>query len=733
MIGTVTEFDGSYTLENVPTGRRQIECSYVGYGIFQSETFILSSAKETIIDIALLEEGITTEEVVVKAYKKGNEAVNDLSILSSRSFSVEETQRYAASANDPGRMVQAFPGVQPSRDNSNDIIIRGNSSVGLSWRLEGIEILNPNHFARRGTSGGGITIFSNSVLGRSDFSTAAFPAEYGNAFSGVFDIKFRKGNKEQREHTFKAGLLGLDYSTEGPIKKGKSSYLINYRYSTLGILNAMGLHLVSPRVDNTFQDLSFKLDFASKNNKSFFGVWGIGGLSQERKSAVEELTDRRSFSDLTGYDFTSNMGALGVNHTYLLDDKSYLKTTLAVMGQDIVFKDDTTSLEDVITTYNTEDFKQNRISLASTYSRKLNNKLTLKSGLYLSQLNYNLNHELDLFGSFLLDEKGSTLLTQPFVQFKFKPKADWTFNFGLHGMHLSLNNSSSIEPRLGIQKRLNDKNTLSFAYGLHSRMVPIGSYFSKFTDITGEVLVDNMNLELIKSHHLVLGYSLQLNKSMKFHAEAYYQYLFDVPADFYGTDNYWSLNDRQGYSYRPLASTGLGTNLGIDFSLEKYFDNATYFLLNASIYDSKFQINENAPKFNTQYNSNYSASFMGGKEWQMGESGVFQLGLKLIYNGGLRITPLQDETIIGSNDRVAPEDHSRAFEEQIPAYFRPDLRLAYRKNKQKNSWQIALDVQNVIARENIDGLNRDYDPDLKQWVYRKQSGLIPVLSYQIDF
>ena len=269
MIGTTTDFDGNFELSAVPVGRVQLICSYIGYGDYISNPFVLNSARATELSIELIESAVTTEEVVVKAKQFGNEALNELSILSARSFSVEETQRYAASANDPGRMVMGFPGVQPSRDSRSDIIIRGNSGIGMLWRLEGVDIPNPNHFARRGNSGGGITIFSVSMLSNSDFSTAAFPAEYGNATSGVFDIKFRKGNAKERQHTFRAGMLGMDFSTEGPIDKERgSSYLMNYRYSTLGILNQLGLHLVGERVDNTFQDVSFNLSFPSKDKKS---------------------------------------------------------------------------------------------------------------------------------------------------------------------------------------------------------------------------------------------------------------------------------------------------------------------------------------------------------------------------------------------------------------------------------------------------------------------------------
>ncbi|MEL6942824.1 MAG: carboxypeptidase-like regulatory domain-containing protein, partial [Bacteroidota bacterium] len=158
-IGNVTDIDGSFVLDNVPVGRHIITAQYLGYDTYSNEGVILNSAKELVLQIELTESVAALNEVVVRAFK-GNEPLNELAVVSTRSFSVEETQRYAASANDPGRMAMGLPGVQASRDNRSDIVIRGNSSVGLLWRLNGIDIPNPNHFARRGSSGGGITIFS---------------------------------------------------------------------------------------------------------------------------------------------------------------------------------------------------------------------------------------------------------------------------------------------------------------------------------------------------------------------------------------------------------------------------------------------------------------------------------------------------------------------------------------------------------------------------------------------
>lgn len=728
MIGTVTDIDGQFRLENIPVGRQVLQCAYLGYQTFVSDNIIVNSAKEVELNIELIEASVTTEEVVVTAFKHSNEPLNDLSMVSARSFSAEETQRYAASANDPSRMSMGFPGVQPSRDSRSDIVVRGNSGIGLLWRLEGIDIPNPNHFARRGSSGGGITVFSVSMLGNSDFSTGAFPAEYGNAFSGVFDIHFRKGNREKREYSFRAGMLGLDLATEGPIKKGRSSYLINYRYSTLGLLNQMGIYLVNPRADNIFQDLSFHLYFPSKNNKSTLTVWGIGGLSDEFERAVDELDNQSTYSEKLTRDFRSNMGALGLTHTQLLDEQSFIKTSLALMGQEIIFRNDTLNLERQTTRVNDENYINRRITLTSYYSRKFNSKLSLKSGFFLNAILYDLQRgrlaSLDELP--LLDNKGETFLLQPYAQFRWRPSEKWTVNFGAHAMHLTLNQTTSVEPRLGIQYKMTPQNSLSFGYGLHSRMVPLGSYFAQNSD----GLQPNLELDLIKSHHLVLAFDQNIGKSLRIHAETYFQYLFDVPVGAAEGSTHSALNTIDGYAVETLVSEGEGENIGLDLSLEKYFGSGSFFILSGSIFNSRYT--DVLGKFhNTRYNSNYSGTFIGGKEWTFKNNGVLQTGLKLLFNRGARITPLLSG--VRGDGQNPPWDESRPFEERVAPYFRPDIRIAYRKDNRKSAWTLSLDVQNVINRQNEDAIDRTYDPDTGSWVSRNQSGLTPILSFQVDW
>ncbi|MEY4905441.1 MAG: hypothetical protein RLZZ292_3256, partial [Bacteroidota bacterium] len=364
IVGTTSDAEGHFVLPKISVGRQALEVSYIGYETVLTEEFIVTTAKELLINVELNENAHSIGGVEITYKNNHNAPINELAVVSTRSFSVEETDRIAASVNDPGRMALSYPGVAQGRDDTeNDIIIRGNSSFGMLWRLEGIDIPNPNHFARPGTSGGGITVFSAQLLSRSDFSTGGMPAEYGNAISGAMDIHFRKGNKEKRENRVKIGLLGLDFATEGPIKKERSSYLVNYRYSTLGLLNSMGFHLVGERVSNDFQDLSFNLSLDSKDKRNLWTVFGLGGISKERYTPVVNPLEREYGKGNQWEDRqqSSDMGAVGVTYTRLIDDKSHLKWVIAAMGSHIYRVFDTLNVKDERYRYNTQQYYDTRI------------------------------------------------------------------------------------------------------------------------------------------------------------------------------------------------------------------------------------------------------------------------------------------------------------------------------------------------------------------------------------
>ena len=215
IMGNTTDLDGYFRIEKMPVGRHILQVNYLGYEPITIPNLLVTSGKEIVLNLELLESAVQLEVAVVVAKHDKTGTLNEMATVSARSFSVEETARYAGSFYDPARMATNYAGVAvgASDDLTNEIVVRGNSPRGVMWRLEGVEIPNPNHFSAMGNSGGGISMLSSSTLANSDFYTGAFPVEFGNALSGVFDLNLRKGNNEKREYAF---MLGVEVAEEGP-------------------------------------------------------------------------------------------------------------------------------------------------------------------------------------------------------------------------------------------------------------------------------------------------------------------------------------------------------------------------------------------------------------------------------------------------------------------------------------------------------------------------------------
>ncbi|MEO0898352.1 MAG: carboxypeptidase regulatory-like domain-containing protein [Bacteroidota bacterium] len=747
-IGAITSSDGKFHLERVPIGRRVVNCQYPGYQAFISQNLIVASAKETYLDIGLVEKigESTTEEVVISASTYPTQAANELSVVSTRSFTAEITGRIPASVNDPGRMALAFPGVQQGGDDSeNDIIIRGNSSMGMLWRLEGLDIPTPNHFGRPGTSGGGLTVFSAQLIDRSDFSTGGMPAEYGNALSGVMDVNFRKGNMNKREYRAKIGLLGLDFAAEGPIQKGRSSYLANYRYSTLSILNRMGFNLVGERVDNDFQDFSFNLAFDGKDGKSFTTVFGMGGLSLEHYRPIPNPEERGLGDDFRGNEWEdrrqgSNMAAVGFTHLRNLDDKSFLKIAVSGTGSFIFRYYDILDTANVASTYRDEEHNDTRGILSVIYNRKLSSQTRLKTGIFAHQIFYNFYREsverADLFNLNILNRdisangEGQTQTFQYFAQINHAFNEKLTLNAGAHFYLLGLNGRSTLDPRISLKYNPLPKTNVSFAYGIHSQILPMMLYF--YYDQENDIF-PNRDLPMMRSHHAILALSQVIGKTLKVSAEFYGQRLFQIPVlrneegNWNDTTTFWLLNNRESV-FDPFVSEGAGWNYGVDATIENTFTNGVYFLLTGSAFSSKYELPDGT-LFNSRFASRWVSSYTLGKEFYFKNS-TLQVGARVLYNGGFRYTPADVDASIAAGAYLADED--RIFEGQVQPYFRIDSRIAWFWNSPKLSGKISLDIQNVTDRRNPRNIGWD-SVNLREQFSRHPSGFTPVLSFQFDF
>ncbi|MEM9546508.1 MAG: TonB-dependent receptor [Bacteroidota bacterium] len=740
--GVTTDFDGDFILENVPVGRRGIRINYLGYEPVILPNLIVGSGKELVLTIEMQESLISLNEVVVTAKSNKHETLNEMTTLSGRSFSVEETQRYAASLSDPARMAQNYAGVSSSGDDlSNEIIIRGNSPSYVQWRLEGIQIPGPNHYSTKGSSGGGISMLSSSILADSDFYTGAFPADIGNALAGAFDLNFRTGNNQKRENSFQLGVIGLEASMEGPFSNSsKASYLVNYRYSALGLLQRVtDLDFGDAQIN--FQDLSFKINLPTKK-AGVFSIFGLGGLSQSSEDRVTDTLQWQNNSNLFGYREKNTYALTGLTHRFLFpNQKTYIKTVVAGsldryenMDEFIDINRNFELVDD-----ETEDMEDRVLRASVTLNHKSNARHSFRGGFVFSHMSYNFlntDREISRIGGFQfeyspriigIDAEGSTQMYQSFIMHKFRPTEKITINSGIHFTHFRLSNSSAVEPRLGVRWRFSPRQSVAFSAGLHSQAEHLINYTVVRFNEDGSAFQPNLDLGLTRSAHFVIGYDRSITDNIRIKIEAYYQNLFDVPTDtsfvagsILNAENVYDVL----YNSNTLTGTGDGRNIGIDLTLERFFSDGLYYLLTGSLFDSSFS-GTDGKKFNTRYNSRFNLTLLAGKEFMVGKSkkNAFTINGKILYYGGNRYSEWDFDTFSLTENGF--------YKLQMPSYYRFDFSLNYRINKSSSTHSISLELQNLTNRKNIANIFPNFFSGTYDTSF--QGGIIPNLNYRIEF
>lgn len=721
LLGATTDIDGAFQIDKVPVGRYDIQVTYVGYESFVVREVQVSSAKTTVLAIELNESATTLNEVVVRPRLSKEQALNATATLSARMLSVEEASRYAGGFDDPARLAASFAGVASNVGN-NGIVVRGNSPKYLQWKMEGVEIPNPNHFADLAAfGGGGLTALSSKMLANSDFFTGAFPAEYSNALSGVFDIFMRKGNNEKYEHAVEIGLIGIDASSEGPLRKGgQASYLFNYRYSTLSLLEPL---LPENGGGVSYQDLAFKFNFPTPKAGTF-SVWGIGLKDYSGQQIKQDSTLWQYYSDRESQDVDQYMGAAGFSHKFFFNDKTHIKTTLAATIGGINLSTERLNDELVVLPQNRINNKNWNI-IASTYvNTKFNARHTNKTGLTLTGLLYDMQLKNAIEPGqplqTLVDAGGSSALIAAYSHSTFKLSANLTMNAGLNALYFALNGHYTIEPRLGFKWQFKPSQSISLAYGQHSRLERLNYYFTQN---------DNKNLDFTRARHLIAGYDLNISEYMHLKIEPYFQYLSKAPVipdssfSFINLQNDWFFD-------QPLSNDGLGYNAGVDLTLEQYLHNGFYFMLTASLFDSRYKGGDGIWR-NTRYNRNFLFNFLLGREWQLGKSkqNTFGANLRLSYQGGDRYSPVNTAASLARRDVVL--DETLAFSQQLPASFSAHVTFSYQINKKNTTQEIALKIINVTGLKEFYGFR--YNLLTNAVDEHREAIFIPNLSYKVSF
>ncbi len=727
--GATTDHNGLFWIDRIPVGRYDLKTSYIGFEPQALPEILVSSAKEVVVTFQLVQSIIETEQVIVEGASSKEIPQNSMAVVSARTFTVEEARRYAGGMDDPARLASSFAGVSTGAAQDNAIVVRGNAAKGLLWQVEGVRIPSPNHFPDINVAGGGfVSVLSSHVLGNSDFYTGAFPAEYGNALAGVFDMKLREGNTETTEYTFQAGVLGLDAAAEGPIPGTENaSYLFNYRYSTFALIKDF---IPSEQIPE-YTDYTYKLVIPTQKYGKF-SIWGLGSndINIEPEKADSSLWTVPW--DRISYDLEMGMNVLGLTHKYLATQNTYIKTSVIRTEQHSTMNmyrlNDELILQDNYLAENTSG----TVTLSSYLNTRFSRKHTNRTGVIFDRLNFHFDQQAALNNTLpltrLVDQNDVANLTQVYSQSRFGLSPKLELNTGIHLQHFSVNDEITIEPRLGLTWKIDPIRSLSLGYGDHSQMEELRIYFVE-QPTNGQTTQPNKNLGLSKAHHLILAYQQKLSMNTIIKLEPYLQFAYNVPV--IQDSSFSMLNFTQDLSFNsPLVNDGLGHNYGLDITLERYLINNMYFLVTASIFESKYTGGDGIER-ETRYATKYVVNGLIGKEYMLGRTreNILGLNVKLKVAGGARRSPANIAKTIAAQEVIS--DESRAFEEQDASKAMLDISITYRKNKARYSSVWALQLMNALGSPTDSYYEFDYELDKVQLV--EEMIVVPSLSYKIEF
>lgn len=719
-VGTTTDSLGRFTLREVPVGLYTLRVQRLGHGTLLVPELWVRSGKETVQPVALEPAAIGLETFTVTALAR-----EEPEPLGVRTFTVEQGLRYPAMFQDPARLVTSTPGVAAPNDQANHLMVRGNGPNANAWLLEGAEIVSPNHLGNAGTAsdlptltGGGVNILSAQMLGPSRLRTGVAPVAYGNALGGLMDMELRRGNTREREWTVQAGLIGLDVSTEGPIgKSDKAFHLVNYRYSTLGVLSAMGVDLGDEAI--TFQDLSFHVG-TRLGERGELRVFGMGGMSRNVFEADRDTATWEFDKDSKDITYTASMGAAGTTLRLPLGARSTFSSTVVWSGtyQDREETEFNTALNPIAA------------RSSSLYERKLS-AIAQVEGAVGARFRYGVGGStMERVVENLYRQEVAGWLLRPFAHARFDVTEHLQATAGLAFSRFTFNNSELLEPRAGLRWRMAKGRSIGVNYGVrgqlpYQHLMNLGNF---------TLLPSSREVGLMRSEDLAIGYDHAVNERLSFRLEVYDQRITQVAQlapginlsmdESMGTVNVWDAP-----LLLPQVATGTGRNTGVELSMERAFERGWFLRMNGTVFQSSYTDRQGVER-DTRWNSQWMANAMGGREWRSAkEDRVRTWGVsgRVFAMGGQRYSPFEVQ------DRRFPVvmPTGPAFSAQFNDYFRADLRVYRKLDRGGRTGQWALDLQNVSNTRNE--AFRYYDRRQGAIVTRYQLGLIPNLSYRIEF
>lgn len=724
----LTDSTGIFRFKDVAPGSYQVEVHHLSFANMVPEVLQVE-ANEQVIKKYTLSTSSTELGTIEITSNLGNENVRSkFSTVSANHITAAQIENSPGSFKDPARAAMSGAGVAATgSEEKNELIIRGNSSRGMAWYVEGIPVPSPNHFSDEGASNGAVNMISSNNISGADLYTGAFPAEFGNATAGVFSLDMRHGNLAKHKYGFEIGLIGLSARAEGPIKKQRSSYIFNYRYSTFALVEKMGIDIKGLQTPK-YQDVNFKFYF-KLNDKTTFEIFGVNGGSNFGKEQFADVNGVRTKVKTYDEGYALYMNGFTLRHQ--INDRLSVNTTMAYVGN--IIKRDAERLSDSLSIFENDGHQRIRYHSAKshTYLSYQKGTKTLQTGIYATHTSFG----IDLSDEYRnqkpterLRNNDNTYELAHYIAGKTMLGSRFLLTGGIYSMYHYLTRKFVAEPRIGAKFIINEHSEISYSAGLHSRFESPITYLGE-VQRQGIPSQPNRFLKPMRALHNVFGYTLRVKQHTYFHVEVYHQYLFDIPVKANNKSGFSSISRNKSFIKGAMNNDGIAWNYGIEFSLQQYLPKQFFVNTNLSVFDSKY-VGSNGKVYNTPYNNNVVSNLMFGKKFEIGrlKRNSIVTGFRVAMGGGIRYSEIDIAASIAEGEAVETEDGW--FSKKGPMFYRIDFGFMYKIDREKIDINIKLDIQNLTDQQRISG----YEYDRKYGLIQDEQGqLLPSLFLEFLF
>lgn len=632
---------------------------------------------------------------------------------------------FPGSFDDPSRLLMKYPGISTQNDQANFIIYDGMPPHYVKWTVYDTDIINPNHLSNAGTisdrnsrASGGVNSFSGQILGQFNFN--AQPGMGGDQLTHAGSANMKPRTPFEDKLFFNISAIGLEAGVERKLNdSGSSNLMLNYRYSFTGLLGQMGVDFGGEVIG--FQDgfAKLELDNTLGGKLSVFGLYG----SSYNDHAAQDTAS--VFKDGLDIRYDAKVVVVGANH---LSNNGKLSNSLVFSSR----TDERNSskpanfLPDIDSGNLNSLFKESKLALHSKY--QFNNKMNF--GLKASNFTYTPNAKLDEVLS-IVDEL-SYLDFYPYLDYRLISNDKLEVDTKLGAYYETAFKEVSILPALSIQYNLQKSWGIYFNYNMTSQMQAPELY-----QVTGGLLFDGNKLNRSTGHHFQLGV-----KNKDFRLYTFLHRFNDLagtrpgPADGFN-ELFTDFSNLDRIPNQLLGNIDEANIYGVSMDYSRSMNNDLFFDANLSIFSSKTSF---GALFAGDYDNPYSFGNVLNvrlqKKFEFSSTKFLNVSTSFHYRGAAREfeIDLEESRKLGRTVNRPSGVQDQVFGVEQNPYHRMDLRISYIKkksNKAKYKSVISMDIQNLYGREN-DAFNY-YDPLTDRVELQKQLGLLPVISYRLEF